>query len=110
MPPKAKARARRSGEARARRWPSRWVVQELVQQTNAEHIDNIEASMHWLLSVYPGAAIALFLSRHLLTPLRRDVAQRWGERYLRPGNFDPTGLEELLAALGQPLENNFQFQ
>ena len=109
MPPKANAWAGRSGEARTRRWPSRWVVQELVHLTNAEHIDNIEASMHWLLSVYPGAAIALFLSRHLLTPLRRDVVQRWGGRYLRPGNVDPTVLEDVLA-IWRPLEHNFQFQ
>ena len=74
MPPR-----RKGGQQDLQRaWPSRYVRQELLNQSMHEHIDNFPQSMTWLLGEYPGAAIALFLDRSLLPPSKRDAVERWG--------------------------------
>ena len=80
--------------AQVQKWPSKYVIQECLRQYSELPIDEIRDRLSWLLQVWPGCAICVVAESVRFIGDRREVVRKWGEEYLVPGNYDPTGLHQ----------------
>ena len=96
--------------AQVQTWLSEYVIQESLRQYSQLPIDLIEDRLDWLLQVWPGCAISVVARSAELSGVhpgrRREAVRQWGEDNLRPGNYDPTGLQPLV----ESVESDTQWQ